>query len=512
MQEPNPTEPATKLTFYYHPPSIGYSLSGLQSITKEKNEKEEEGIIGISEIKKQSPSYSFMYALKSSEARRQYPKRLKMLFDFMELPGSLEEQAAEFLKRARQDIQSCQDSIIGFLDFHNQRVRRKELAAGTLKNYYRAAKVFCDMNDLTTINWRRISKGLPKVKNYSSSDRAPTIEEIRKLVEYPDRRIKPIVYAMASGGFRLGAWDYLRWKHVTPVTDNTEENGGEVISAKLTIYADEPEEYYTFITPEAFEALKDWMDFRSSYGEKISGDSWVMRDLWQTSNMNYGAKWGLATHRRKLHSIAIKRLLNRALWEQGIRHNPLPAGVKRHEWKAAHGYRKFYKSRAEQVMKPINVEATMGHDLGISQSYWKPTEREVLEDYLKAVDLLTINDVKSTLQKQVMELTEKNREENYNIKGKLAEKEKEIQAAAKEAEKAKQELAEMRIDMEQVKTELANTTDQIATMLEILTKINRNQVILSDPAVKIFLERKLGTMTNGKWGKHPDSALVIEPG
>lgn len=144
--------------------------------------------------------------------------------------------------------------------------------------------------------------------------------------------------------------------------------------------------------------------------------------------MNYGAKWGLATHPKKLHSLAIKRLLNRALWEQGIRQNPLPAGVKRHEWKTAHGYRKFYKSRAEQVMKPINVEATMGHDLGISQSYWKPTEREVLKDYLKAVDLLTINDAKSTLQKQMVELTEKNKEENLNIKGKLAEREKEFEA------------------------------------------------------------------------------------
>lgn len=89
--------------------------------------------------------------------------------------------------------------------------------------------------------------------------------------------------------------------------------------------------------------------------------------------------------------------MNRALWEQGIRHNALAEGVKRHEWKAAHGYRKFYKTHAEQVMKPINVEATMGHDLGISQSYWKPTEREVLEDYLKAVDLLTINHNKLTL-------------------------------------------------------------------------------------------------------------------
>jgi len=49
-----------------------------------------------------------------------------------------------------------------------------------------------------------------------------------------------------------------------------------------------------------------------------------------------------------------------------------------------------------------------------------------LEDYLKAIDFLTINDDKLTLQKQVSELTEKSKEENYIIKGKLSEKEKEI--------------------------------------------------------------------------------------
>ena len=24
---------------------------------------------------------------------------------------------------------------------------------------------------------------------------------------------------MASGGFRLGAWDYLCWKHISPITN-----------------------------------------------------------------------------------------------------------------------------------------------------------------------------------------------------------------------------------------------------------------------------------------------------
>jgi hypothetical protein len=328
-----------------------------------------------------------------------------------------------------------------FLDFHKERVRKKELAAGTLKNYYRSAKLFCEMNDLT-LNWKRISKGLPKAKN-ASNDRAPTIEEVRKLVEYPDRRIKPIVYCMASGGFRLGAWDYLQWKHVSPITDYENAKDREAIAAKLIIYADEPEEYYTFITPEAYYALKDWMVFRSFYGETITGESWLMRDLWQTTNLNYGARWGLATNPKKLQSIAVKRLLDRALWEQGIRHT-LPVGKKRHEWKGAHGYRKFYKSRAEQVMKPANVETTMGHDLRTSESYWKPTEREILDDYVKAVPLLTINGNDLVLQKQVEELTEKTNNNNYLLKAKLQEKDDALTTLSDQVMKLMQEMQELK--------------------------------------------------------------------
>ena len=74
---------------------------------------------------------------------------------------------------------------------------------------------------------------------------------------------------MTSGGFRLGAWDYLRWKHVIPKSNDK----GEVIATKLVIYAEEEDEYFTFITPEAYNALKDWMDFRISCGENITGES-----------------------------------------------------------------------------------------------------------------------------------------------------------------------------------------------------------------------------------------------
>jgi hypothetical protein len=59
----------------------------LQSINEDKREEKR---LLTKERQSQSPIYSFMYALKSSETRRQYPKRLKMLYDYLGLAGSLD--------------------------------------------------------------------------------------------------------------------------------------------------------------------------------------------------------------------------------------------------------------------------------------------------------------------------------------------------------------------------------------------------------------------------------------
>jgi hypothetical protein len=366
------------------------------------------------------PMAVFLYAVKSPESKRQYPRRFKMFLDFLGLRGTLDEQAKEFLRNAKQDPEMIQNSLIQFISYQNDRIKRGEISASTIPNYYRATKLFCEMNDIV-LGWKKIARGMARVRK-AANDRAPTLEEIQHLIEYPDRRIKPIVYTMVSSGIRIGAWDYLQWKHVLPMTNDKDE----IVAARLLVYAGDPEQYYGFITPEAYNSLKDWMNFRASYGENISGESWVMRDIWQTTNITYGANLGLATCPIKLKSSGIKRLLERALWEQGLRH-PLSKGVRRHEWKAAHGFRKYYKSHAEQVMRPINVEITMGHDIGLSESYYRPTQQEVLQDYLKAVDILTINGGKVVLQKQVERIKQETKDNEYIIKGKLEEKEKQIE-------------------------------------------------------------------------------------
>ena len=358
----------------------------------------------------------FTYALRAPETRRQYPRRLKVFFDFL-WPGlTLIKQAANFVQTAKKDRPWAEDSFMKFIEYQKQRCKAGEISESTVPNYYKAVKLFCVMNDLL-LNWDKIARGMPRGRK-AANDRAPTIDEIKKLIEYPDRRIKPIVYVMASSGIRIGAWNELQWKHVTPINNDN----GEIGAAKLTVYPGDPEEYFTFITLEAYAALKDWMDFRSEYGEVVTGESWLMRDIWQTSNMKYGAKFGLATNPKKLSSIAITRLLERAAWEQGLR-KKLSANSKRHEWKVAHGFRKYFKTRTEFAgMKSLHVETLMGHDTGITESYIKPTENELLKEYLNVAEELTINNESHKIQRKIVELQQSGRDTENMLKAKLLEK------------------------------------------------------------------------------------------
>ena len=93
----------------------------------------------------------------------------------------------------------------------------------------------------------------------------------------------------------------------------------EIIAAKIIVYAGQKEEYFSFITPEAFKALEEYIEFRRSCGETITGDSWLVRDTWKSTNVSCYNRGGLATVPRKLKSSGIRSIISRAEWEQGLR-------------------------------------------------------------------------------------------------------------------------------------------------------------------------------------------------
>jgi hypothetical protein len=329
------------------------------------------------------PYTLFVFALKSPVTRDRYSKRLRSFFASIPIEGdSLEEQCRKFVQKALSDNGWAVNSVMRFLMLQRERVSRKEITAATLRNYIKSIKLFTEMNELE-IPWKKLTMGIPYGRRYAD-DRAPTLEEIRAVTDYPDRRIKAIVYTMASSGIRLGAWGYLKWGHISPEYDDRQY----VAAAKVTVYPGEEEEYFTFISPEAYDALSDWMKYRQSAGEVITEDSWVMRNLWDT---RVAQGRGLVSVPKQLSSAGIKRLMERALWAQGQR-KKLENGKKRHPYQANHSLRKWFRTRCEIAgMKPINIETLMGHSTGISDSYYRPTERELLEDYLKAVPHLMIN-------------------------------------------------------------------------------------------------------------------------
>jgi hypothetical protein len=254
-----------------------------------------------------------------------------MFLDFGIDPNlQLREQCQIFYNKAKNDVKWTTLYFMKFLKYQKDRAARGDILPTTIPNYYKAAKLFCVMNDIV-LNWQKIARGVP-YQNRAAADRPPTRDEIRKLLEYPDKRIKPIILTMISSGIRLVAWDEMKWKHIEPIEDSE----GNTIAAKLVVYPGDKEEYYTILTPEAFSALKEWMDYRQTHGETISGDSWVMRDIWQTSERSYGAYFGLAKNPKQLKSLGIKSLIERAIRSQGL-WKPLAEGNRRREWKGVHG-------------------------------------------------------------------------------------------------------------------------------------------------------------------------------
>jgi integrase len=355
----------------------------------------------------------------TSDPREKYQKRLEKFFDSIGLEGdTVEEKSKVFVDMGRREGDTwIFNNILKFMQYQLDRANKKEITGSTIRNYIKSIKLFCEMADFT-IPWKKITRGLPRAKSYSD-DRIPTIEEIQRLLEYPDRRIKAIVYTMTSSGIRLGAWDYLKWGHIRPI-----EIDGEVVAAKIIVYGDDEDEYFSFISKEAFGALKEWMKYREDSGELIDENSWAMRDLWDTQ---VAQGRGFPGRPKKLSSVGLKKLINRAIWAQGLR-KKLENGKKRHPFQAIHSFRKWFKTRCEIAgMKPINIEKLLSHSIGISNSYYRPTDTELLEDYLKVSDLLII-DKQGKLQKELHKYEEKNQEETYIIKGKLQEREEEIKS------------------------------------------------------------------------------------
>jgi integrase len=266
------------------------------------------------------------------------------------------------------------------------------------------------MNDVV-LNRKKIGRYIPEYVK-TQKDRAYTIQEIAQLLEFCDLRNRAIVLLFASTGMRIGAVPLLRLDNIIKI----EKFGLSLY--QITVYYGAKEEYICYCTPEAAKAIDAYLQYRERCGEVLTGESPLFREQFDINDLEQIRKKA-----KKITANAIVLSISKRLHLAGI--IPIEelkegehSSSKRKRIARTHGFRKFVNT----VMVNARINDTirnmlLGHSTDLDDAYYCPKPNDLLEEYIKVVDLLTINE-ENRLRRQVEQLTiDKN--EIYQFKREL---------------------------------------------------------------------------------------------
>lgn len=191
-------------------------------------------------------------------------------------------------------------------------------------------------------------------------------------------------------GIRKGAIPFLRVGSLKKVTEYFDVKGQrrqlDNHVYKLTVYEGEDEEYYTFMTNEAAKALETYLELRRQAGEEITPDSPLIRDAFNPFNVK---------EPKPITIASLDMMFTRMLRATGLRISNGGGENRqdRHDVMLFHGIRKYVNHcYVNARVDPIKKELLQGHTIRLEGSYLKPTENEMLLEWLKAVDALSLTE------------------------------------------------------------------------------------------------------------------------
>lgn len=135
-------------------------------------------------------------------------------------------------------------------------------------------------------------------------------------------------------------------------------------------------------------------------------------------------RWRYTSTANLLDALLIKSGVHTVthVTEGGPRH-----GTERKSVARSNGFRKFVVTNMIRAkLDFVARKMLIGHNCGLDKFYYRPGKDELVCEYLKVLDSITIDD-EDRLKIKVEELTEKSKDNEYIIRGKLEEKDKQIQ-------------------------------------------------------------------------------------
>lgn len=307
-----------------------------------------------------TPFQKFDEAIRSKYTRITYHRFLN---EFLNYCHKSSDQVADMSKSNVEFL------IFDYIVHQKMRTEKDEISPNSFNVIFSPIQLFLEQNDIL-LNWKKLKRMFPRKK--PPANQAPyTDGDIQKMLSCTTSlRNKAFVHFMASGACRSGAIHTMTVGDVTPIEDG----------AIVTVYADDIEEYRTCLTPEAYTALTDYFDYRSTMRYPVSSDSPLFCDRSNFKGVSY---------------LNSKDMVRNILVSSGLR-----GVVKGRTGRTGKSQNHAFRKRFETILVNANVhqkyvEFMMGHHEKQDKHYFKPTDEELYRTFKKAIPLLTIN--KTTL-------------------------------------------------------------------------------------------------------------------
>ncbi|MEZ0268734.1 MAG: hypothetical protein ACAH23_01060 [Nitrososphaeraceae archaeon] len=289
-----------------------------------------------------SKAYSnFINSLKSEPTRKSYKFCIQKFLSHYEMDLAL------FLNLPQEEMTNL---IIKY--FVNKKISNqyKNLMSATLKHT-------CEINDVV-LNWKKIKKFINSEKTgneINGRDRAYTHEEIQKILEFSDQRLKTAFLLLASTGIRIGALQSIRIGDLERIDD----------LYKIIVYSGDREEYFTFCTPECAKEIDAYFDFRKRRGEHITRESYLMVKKFSVKNEDFTSK--------PFNVNTLRTILEYPITNSGIREVDHKNPYKRKQIPIFFFFIKFCtKQLVDSKLNPEMREMLLGHKIGLASCYYKP--------------------------------------------------------------------------------------------------------------------------------------------
>lgn len=298
------------------------------------------------------------------------------------------------------DGRELEDKIVE----HIKQMAKAGASTSNIRLTLSAVRKFVENRQESRVNWTWLKGRIPK-SNGRTKDRDYTKEELVKMWEQSDIRKKAILSFLMTG-IRKGAIPDLRVGSLAKTIEYRDREGrqhrfeGHHIY-KLTVYEGGDSEYVTFQTPAGAKAVDRYIEARTMAGEKVTANSPLIRDAFDSVNAGQPKPVTLGAldmaFARLTRSVGIRPKEKKE--EEGRKKR---RRQDRHDIMLFHGIRKYVNHALVNAgCNMIAKELLIGHAApGLEGSYLRPTEGELLTEFVKAIPALSLSQ-ESELRQQV---------------------------------------------------------------------------------------------------------------